>query len=207
MSFNRFTTTYWHKNYARIWHYAHFPVLIFLLLLPALFTHPLLLNEAQLVYNPISDRFVAHSQTNMSRLYAALVSWMIVTTFLNIVLNIVCWLRISKYSQASRQQSDYRLFLYSFVTVFIQLIAVSTAILNKLSTDNDPTKTWLLSRIGQTMTLFGSDLLTLSPPYILVVFSKKIRRAVKLVFVKEKPASLPPNFRATRSANSKAIGW
>lgn len=166
-------------------------MIAFFLILPLVFTFPVLSHDAYFDYNPSSDTYVVRTSTDLSQVYTVLLSWMAIAIALNTVMNIACWYKISKYSQLARQKSDYRLFLISFVTFLIQAIAfglvVSSAsssalhssmiqILNKISVDVDPKKLLITSRVAMVLSPFGNDLLTLSPPIVLVVFSKRVSK-------------------------------
>ncbi|UMM36217.1 hypothetical protein L5515_008474 [Caenorhabditis briggsae] len=206
-SFNRYTLIFMQKSYTKIWHYGTYIIIGILCLLPIGFTYPVLANRAYVEYNPLSDTYVVRTEANLSSLYSALLIWMIVTMILSLLVNTLCWYKISKYSKATRQQNDYRLFLVSFVTFLIQGMVFCIGTINKISADRDPSKLLLISRIGQVMSPFANDLLTLSTPYVLIIFSKRIRQSVKQFFVKGSfaPSSITPiqNIRTSRSVLSK----
>ncbi|CAL2045528.1 unnamed protein product [Caenorhabditis brenneri] len=206
-SFNRYTLIFMQKSYTKIWYYGTYVIIGVLFILPLGFTYPLIAHRAYVEYNPLSDTYVARTQADLSFLYSALLVWMIITMILSFLINTICWYRISKYSQATRQQSDYRLFLVSFVTFLFQCAAFSIGIINKISADVDPSKLLLISRIGQKLSPFANDLLTLTTPYVLIVFSKRIRHSIKYLFVKGSfaPSSITPvqNIRTSRSVLSK----
>ncbi|CAP36356.2 Protein CBR-SRG-31 [Caenorhabditis briggsae] len=222
-SFNRYTLIFMQKIYTKIWHYGTYIIIGIFCLLPLGFTYPVLANRAYVEYNPLSDTYVVRTEANLSSLYSALLVWMIVTMILSLFVNTLCWYKISKYSKATRQQNDYRLFLVSFVTFLIQGMVFCIGTINKISADRDPSKLLLISRIGQVMSPFANDLLTLSTPYVLIIFSKRttshilelshiyshlqIRQSVKQFFVKGSfaPSSITPiqNIRTSRSVLSK----
>ncbi|EFP05494.1 CRE-SRG-31 protein [Caenorhabditis remanei] len=206
-SFNRYTLIFMQKSYTKIWHYGTYIMIGILCVLPLGFTYPMIAHPAYVEYNPLSDTYVARTHADLSFLYSALIVWMIVTIILSVFVNTLCWYRISKYSQQTRQQSEYRLFLVSFVTFLFQIAAFSIGTINKISADVDPSKLLLISRIGQVLSPFANDLLTLTTPYVLIIFSKRIRQSIKHLFVKGSfaPSSVTPiqNIRASRSVLSK----
>uniref|UniRef100_A0A1I7T9J5 Serpentine receptor class gamma n=3 Tax=Caenorhabditis tropicalis TaxID=1561998 RepID=A0A1I7T9J5_9PELO len=173
-SINRYTLIFMQKSYVKIWCYGTYVMIGILIILPLGFTYPLIVDRAYVEYNSLSDTFVARTNAELSSLYSTLLVWMVVTMILSVFVNTLCWYKISKYSQASRQQSDFRLFLVSFVTFLFQAMAFSIGIINKVSADVDPSKLLLLSRIGQVLSPFANDLLTLTTPYVLIVFSKRV---------------------------------
>ncbi|CCD66560.1 Serpentine receptor class gamma-31 [Caenorhabditis elegans] len=201
-SINRFTLIFMPKRYFQIWHYGTYILIALIFITPILFTYPLLVHQAYLEYNPLSDTYVARTQADLPFLYSFILVWMVVTVLLSIIANIICWFKISKYSKAARQQSDYRLFLVSFVTFVINCGVFSIAMLNKISADIDPSKLLLSSRIAQLLSPFANDLLSLSTPYVLIIFSKRIRQSIKNLFIKGTvaPSSITPlqNIPASR---------
>ena len=115
-------------KYFQIWHYGTYIMIGILCVLPLGFTYPMIANPAYVEYNPLSDTYVARTHADLSFLYSALIVWMIVTIILSVFVNTLCWYRISKYSQQTRQQSEYRLFLVSFVTFLFQIAAFSIGV-------------------------------------------------------------------------------
>ncbi|KAF1751464.1 hypothetical protein GCK72_018018 [Caenorhabditis remanei] len=192
------------KSYTKIWHYGTYIMIGILCVLPLGFTYPMIAHPAYVEYNPLSDTYVARTHADLSFLYSALIVWMIVTIILSVFVNTLCWYRISKYSQQTRQQSEYRLFLVSFVTFLFQIAAFSIGTINKISADVDPSKLLLISRIGQVLSPFANDLLTLTTPYVLIIFSKRMVSKVLFValFIAVSCALAAENSASTSGATS-----
>lgn len=140
MSFNRLTMIFMNQSYVKvsfsshlsipdsefqIWETGTYLMIALILVFPIVFTLQLLTNDAYFEYNEPSEAYVVRTYADLSEVYSRILVWMIISTSLNLAMNVACWYKISRYSQtsSSRQKSDYRLFLFSFVTFLIQCIA------------------------------------------------------------------------------------
>ncbi|CAB3396572.1 unnamed protein product [Caenorhabditis bovis] len=144
-SINRFTMLYFTKYYSKIWNYGFYPIVLVILISPIPHHLPLLLEPSYFVFSLVTGTYFTATTANESLISTVLMIFILVVVIFNIILNSLCWHRITtlKYGlDASKAKDPHHT---SFFANFFYMIA-----------------------------RYSNDLLTLSHPWILLAVSSAI---------------------------------
>ncbi|CAI5451035.1 unnamed protein product [Caenorhabditis angaria] len=167
-----FNLTSYNNQWKRI-----FPCIIVLVsLFPLTQTYPIFFNTAYYVYTEALDCYSTKTLANTATIYSHLLIYMGVTTIITALANIFAFCKLSLMN-SKIPKGEQNLMFVSLAMFFVQLFAGGNTIINRLFvSDSNATSTW--SQIAQTLIPFTSDGLTLIHPWILLAFSKRVRKCM-----------------------------
>ncbi|EFO95450.1 hypothetical protein CRE_08931 [Caenorhabditis remanei] len=174
---NRFTAIFKPLTSEMWWNkwFVHLALAMFLS--PFLCTVFILVNRSYYRYNSTGDYFCVDSTFERWKIYAILTPILCIITAANIVCNTSSYLKMKKIRSEGINVIDKHLLQMTFCVFFIDMFLTILSIFNAIITiwNPFPDSPWVAEWVLQ-LTPFASDVLTLSPPILLLYFSKTVRR-------------------------------
>ncbi|EFP04625.1 hypothetical protein CRE_31276 [Caenorhabditis remanei] len=175
---HRFIAIYFPLAKSKVCIAAAWIIVLLSFILPFLDTKRILSNCSYYQYSEKNDSFCIVSTIERKELYTWLTPLLICITVMNIILNTLSFLKMNRIV-GNRQNMPKSNLLK--LTICIAMIDAFLAILGFLNayivTENASENHILMAYWISVLTPFASDALTLSPPILLLTFSRSIRRS------------------------------
>nr|AET41700.1 chemoreceptor [Caenorhabditis briggsae] len=172
---NRFIGIAFPKNCEKIWKKSFWPVVIIIFFVPVLIVHRILFGRSFYRMGENGDFFWIDSTYSRANIYTIMVPATSFCTVFNISVNIICYLKIRRKERESH--SDQRLRKMILVCLLIDSSLLILTFCNfYLNVWSSVKESPIFSGWVFFMIPYASDVLTLSTPLQLLLFSKNIRR-------------------------------
>ncbi|CAI5450676.1 unnamed protein product [Caenorhabditis angaria] len=181
ISINRFSMIFFMTSYNSKWNKA-FPFIIFIVaIFPISQTYPIFLKQAYFDYTESLDCYATKTLADTNPIYNYLLIFMALTTVITALANILAFFRL-QFLVEKIPKGEQNLMFVSLAMFIVQLFAGGNTMIIKFMI-NDMTSLW--AQVAVTLLPFTSDGLTLIHPWILLMFSRKVRSyMIKMYFPK-----------------------
>ncbi|EGT49199.1 CBN-SRG-34 protein [Caenorhabditis brenneri] len=177
---NRFTAIIFPINSERYWLRFNWLIVSSMFLVPlAFFTRHILQNRSFFNWSATAN-FSIDTTYGRSNIYYYLMPSLILLTLINIIFNIMAGVKLYKMKKKGVKVPETSLFSMAFTVFLIDFFLTSLTVSNYYLTNiagglDSPFVKFLLATIP-LLTPFASDALTLTHPFLLLYFSKTVRR-------------------------------
>ncbi|CAI5450257.1 unnamed protein product [Caenorhabditis angaria] len=183
MCWNRAMVVFFPLKSENFWRRYLIPIVLILFLTPFLTTSQIFLHHSYYEYSVDSDYFSINTTYGKASIYKYLMPTLIILTVLNIVINVMTFIRMVCMNTYGHRILEMNLLIMSFCVFLVDFFLSALSVFNYLVSNSMSTLElfWETDTIKyynvrtQILTPFASDFLTFSHPWLLVIFSRQIR--------------------------------
>ncbi|CAL2042250.1 unnamed protein product [Caenorhabditis brenneri] len=192
MSLNRVTTIVLYFKTNKVWNFL-LPIYSTVVVLSMIIgTRSILYSTPYYIYNDALDMYKLYADLKDIPAYSNLIYFIIVSASLSAFFNLVSAIRL-KTMKSETSSFERKLYLITIFSSVIQCFAAG----NTYILQADPNRVTLFGQTAQLIAPFVSDLLTISQPYVLMIFSSKVRNGFLNMYFAKKVAASELSFTRT----------